>query len=59
MAEQQDDGVKAITTLLEVLGPLKQETRANVLDYVFKTLGRASYHHLRDTSRRRAGRWIF
>jgi hypothetical protein len=39
MAEQQDDGVKAITTLLEVLGPLKQETRANVLDYVFKTLG--------------------
>ena len=39
MAEQQDDGVKAITTLLEVLGPLSQETRANVLDYVFKTLG--------------------
>jgi hypothetical protein len=39
MAEQDDDGVSAITTLLETLRPLKAETRANVLDYVFKTLG--------------------
>jgi hypothetical protein len=40
MADQQPDlGVQAITTLLEVLGPLKPETRVNVLDYVFKTLG--------------------
>jgi hypothetical protein len=40
MAESQDDGgVSAITTLLDTLRPLKPETRWNVLDYVFKTLG--------------------
>jgi hypothetical protein len=37
--QEQENGVKAITTLLEVLGPLKAETRSNVLDYVFRTLG--------------------
>jgi hypothetical protein len=37
--EEQENGVKAITTLLEVLGPLRAETRSNVLDYVFKALG--------------------
>jgi len=39
MTENSDDGVQAITTLLETLRPLTPETRANVLDYVFKTLG--------------------
>lgn len=39
MADTEDDGVSAITTLLDTLRPLKPETRANVLDYVFKTLG--------------------
>jgi hypothetical protein len=44
MAETADDGVQAITTLLETLRPLSPETRANVLDFVFKTLGIASPH---------------
>ena len=42
MAETTDDGVQAITTLLETLRPLNPETRANVLDFVFKTLGIAA-----------------
>ncbi|MGY4166342.1 hypothetical protein [Bradyrhizobium sp. USDA 4529] len=44
MAETADDGVQAITTLLETLRPLSPETRANVLDFVFKTLGIAAPH---------------
>jgi hypothetical protein len=42
MSETIDDGVPAITTLLETLRPLSSETRANVLDFVFKTLGIAA-----------------
>jgi len=42
MVDTADDGVQAITTLLETLRPLSPETRANVLDFVFKTLGIAA-----------------
>jgi hypothetical protein len=40
LSEEQHDptGVQAIQTLLNVLGPLTPETRANVLDFVFKAL---------------------
>jgi hypothetical protein len=40
MTEQseQEKGVEAIRTLLDVLGPLSEETRLNVIDYVFRTL---------------------
>ena len=37
--DEQEKGVKAITTLMEALAPLKAETRSNVLDYVFRALG--------------------
>jgi hypothetical protein len=40
--DEQEKGLKAIAALLEVLGPLKAETRSNVLDYVFRALGIAS-----------------
>ena len=40
--EEQEKGIKAITTLLEVLAPLKPETRSNVLEYVFRALGIAA-----------------
>jgi hypothetical protein len=39
MAEEKDEELEAISTVLGVLGPLKLEARGNVIDYVFRRLG--------------------
>jgi hypothetical protein len=39
MAEEADDDVKAITTLISVLKPLEPQARIHILDFVFKRLG--------------------
>jgi hypothetical protein len=39
MAEEKDEELEAISTVLAVLGPLKAEARSNVIDYIFRRLG--------------------
>jgi len=39
MSEDEYPEVAAITALLKILGPLKDEERANVIDFVFRKLG--------------------
>ena len=39
MAEEPDDDVKAITTLISVLKPLEPQARVHILEFVFKRLG--------------------
>jgi hypothetical protein len=39
MVEEKDEELEAIKALLEVLTPLKPDSRANVIDFVFRRLG--------------------
>jgi len=42
----EDPDLEAIATLLKVLGPLKPDARANVLDFVFRKLGIQTSAHI-------------